>query len=97
MTGRCVAALALPLLLFVAFATPGARADTAAANACAGRLDKDAKAIYDATLPEVTPDADLRSLLTSHTRRLAMSGTISFGNARQSATAASECLQLARR
>jgi hypothetical protein len=96
MAGRCVAALALPALITV-FAASRAHADAAAANACAAHLDKDAKAIYDATLPEVTPGADLRELLTSNTRRLAMSGTISFGDARQSATAASECLQLARR
>lgn len=73
-----------------------ARADTAAANACAAKLSPDARTIYDRTLPQVTPDANLRDLLTSNTRSLAMSGTISFGNARDSATAASECLRLAR-
>jgi hypothetical protein len=89
-------ALMLPLLVALVSPASNARADTRAANACAARLDKDAKTIYDATLPELTPGSDLRSLLTKHTRGLAMSGTISFGDARQSATAASECLQLAR-
>jgi hypothetical protein len=75
------------------FAAAAARADTAAAKACATRLPKDAKAIFNATLPQVAPGSDLRSLLTSNTPRLAIFGTIDRGNARQS-TAAAERLKL---
>lgn len=89
------AALALTLLLPMVCAGHGARADSAAANDCAASLSKDAKTIFDATLPQVAPGADLRSLLTTNTRSLAMSGTIDRGSARQSATAAAKCLQRA--
>jgi hypothetical protein len=88
------AALALPLL--VAIAMPASSADTATAQACAASLPKDAKAIFDKTLPQVGPDANLRDLLTTNTRSLAMSGAIEIGSARASATAASECLQRAK-
>lgn len=87
------AGLALPLLL--AFASQGIGADTAAATACASKLPKDAKAIFDAMLPQIGPGADLRSLLTTNTRSLAMAGTIDRGSARESATAAAGCLQRA--
>ena len=59
------AALALTLLLPMVCAGHGARADSAAANDCAASLSKDAKTIFDATLPQVAPGADLRSLLTT--------------------------------
>jgi hypothetical protein len=88
------AALALPLL--IACAMPASSADTAAAQACAANLPKDAKAIFDKTLPQVGPDTNLRDLLTTNTRSLAMSGAIGIGSARASATAASECLQQAK-
>ncbi len=88
--------LALPLLLVVALSATGARADTAKATACAAKLTPDAKLIFDKTLPQVTPTADLRSLLTTNTRSLAMAGTISRANARTSATAAAQCLQQAK-
>lgn len=83
--------LALPLL--VALAPVAAHADAAALAACKAKLTPDAQAIFDKTLPQVTPDSDLRALLTSNTRSLAMAGTISMGNARASATAAGQCLQ----
>jgi hypothetical protein len=84
------AALALP----AGIVTTAASADPAAAQACATKLPKDAKAIFNATLPQVVPGSDLRSLLTANTRRLAFSGSIDRGSARESATAASECLKL---
>ena len=96
MTVRSVAgaaAFALPLLL--AFTSQGISADTAAATACAAKLPKDAKAIFDATLPQVGPGADLRGLLTTNTRSLAMAGTIDRWSARESATAAAGCLERA--
>ena len=86
------ASIALPLL--IALAMPNAHADTAKMTACAAKLTPDAKAIFDKTLPQVTPSSNLRTLLTSTTRSLAMSGSINMGNARQSATSAGQCLQL---
>ena len=82
-------------LLAVALAPAAARADHDAANACAAKLSPDAKAIFDATLPQVVPGANLRSLLTAKTRKLAFAGAIEVGNARASATEASQCLRLA--
>lgn len=67
----------------------------AGANACAAKLPKDARTIYDATLPKVTPGADLRDVVTNSTRDLAMAGSINRGSARQSATQAAQCLRLA--
>jgi hypothetical protein len=93
-TARGVA-LALPLLVSGALYTSGARADEAAANSCAAALPKDAKAIFDATLPQVGPGVDLRGLVTTNTRSLAMAGTIDRGSARQSAVAAAQCLERA--
>ncbi|HUC19050.1 MAG TPA: hypothetical protein VMA37_15330 [Acetobacteraceae bacterium] len=88
------AALAMVLSLPIVIGAGGARADEAAANACAAQLPKDAQAIFDATLPQLTANADLRSLVTANTRKLAMAGTINRGSARQSAVAAGKCLQL---
>ena len=84
----------LALILFVALAPMAAHADAAAMNACAAKLSPDAKMIFDKTLPQVGPNSDLRTLLTSSARSLVMSGTIKRGDARQSATAAGECLKL---
>jgi hypothetical protein len=81
-------------MLSAILAASEARADTSAANACATRLPKDAKAIFDATLSQVAPGSDLRSLVTANTRSLAISGDIDRGSARQSATAAAKCLKL---
>ena len=86
--------IALPLLLPMVFGVPGAHADPDAAQACAAGLPKDARAIFDAALPQLTPDVDLRKLVTSQTRSLAMSGTIARGTARSSAVAAAKCLKL---
>ena len=87
------AALVLPLLLAVVLAASDAHADVAAANACATTLPKDAKTIFDATLPKMTPGADLRAVVTATTRSLATSGAIDQGDARKSAIAAAKCLR----
>lgn len=71
-----------------------AAADSAAATACAERLPKDSKAIYDSTRPQVVPGANLRDLVTASTRQLVSSGAISMGGARGAAVAAGECLRL---
>jgi hypothetical protein len=89
-------ALTLVLLLpFVAAAT-GAHADTSAATSCATALPKDARAIFDATLPQLAPGGDLRATVTANTRSLAMAGTIERDTARDSAKAAAVCLKRAR-
>jgi hypothetical protein len=90
MIGRCIAVAAL---LTLAISSRG-YADTAAANSCAAKLPKDAKTIFDTTLPKVTPGADLRELLTTNTRSLAISGAVARSTARDSATAAAQCLRL---
>ncbi|MEJ0016662.1 MAG: hypothetical protein WDN25_08860 [Acetobacteraceae bacterium] len=92
MSNRNAVAL-LSVLLPLLLTAPGARANMAAANACAGALPRDARAIYDATLPKLGPGANLRDQVTQTTRGLAISGIIDRGNARQSGTAAGECLQ----
>ena len=80
------------LLPIFAVAAP-AHADPA--GVCAAQLPKDAKVIFDTTLPKVSPAADLRSIVTANTRSLAMSGQINPDVARESAMAAAKCLRLA--
>jgi hypothetical protein len=93
---RAVAAhagFALSLTLLLGSIAPAAKADTAAANACAANLSADAKTIFDKTLPQFAPGSDLRALLTTNTRSLAIAGTISRSSARESAIAAAACLE----
>lgn len=89
-----VVLLWLAVLLPLATAAGSADADEAAANACAAQLPQDARTIFAAVLPQLSPGADLRSLVVSNTRRLAIAGTISRSNARASAMAAGKCLRL---
>ncbi len=98
MTARFAArapALAFAFLAPFILCADGAHADSATANACAAQLPKDARTIFDTTLPELTPNANLRSLVVANTRKLALAGTISRDTARQSAIAAAKCLRLA--
>lgn len=96
MDAHTVAVAVMVLAVVTASSTARAgQAETAAANTCAGGLSKDAKAIFDATLPKVTPGVDLKSVVTSTTRSLAFAGTIDRGTARESATAAGACLKKA--
>lgn len=81
--------------LLLALAVPTAHANDAAAQACAAKLPKDAQTIFSASLPDVHPGVDLREVLTSHTRSLAIAGTIDRGNARSNAREAATCLRLA--
>jgi hypothetical protein len=96
-TRRSAVVLAVVLAVMLAcMSAPGpARANTAAANTCAAGLSKDAKSIFDATLPKVGPGVDLKSVVTSTTRGLAMAGTIGVGTARESAEEAGTCLKKA--
>jgi len=70
-----------------------AMADQAAADSCARNLSPEAQTIYSAAAPDMTKDAVIRDVLTSHTRELVMSGRVSLTDARSAATAAAECLR----
>lgn len=85
-----LACLALPL----AFASV-AHADATSAKACGAKLPKEAQVIFNQTLPQIAPGADVKGVLTNTTRSLAMNGTINRGTARASAQAAYKCLTLA--
>jgi hypothetical protein len=85
-------------------AAPAASASTASASsaspgkgkasACAAGLAKDAKAIYDATAPQVGSMATLRETVVEQTRSLVMAGKIGQASAKSSAQAAGECLAM---
>jgi hypothetical protein len=64
------------------------------ASACVAGLSKDAKAIYDATAPQVGTLATLRETVVEQTRSLVMAGKIGQGTAKSSAQAAGECLAM---
>jgi hypothetical protein len=64
------------------------------ASACAAGLSKDAKAIYDATAPQVGSLSTLRETVVEQTRSLVMAGKIGQGTAKSSAQAAGECLAM---
>lgn len=85
-----------PRILFVAaLLVPGAAfADQAAGSACAAKLPADAQTIYNASVGQVTPQTDLRALITDQTKSLVMAGTIQRASAKPSAQAAAKCLEL---
>lgn len=77
-----------------AVAAPGpARADQAAAKACADSLDPKARLVFDETAPKVKPGADVKDALRSAVRPLVMGGKLSRDDARAAAEAAGPCLQ----
>jgi hypothetical protein len=75
-------------------ASSSASSGKAKASACAAGLSKDAKAIYDATAPQVASLATLRETVVEQTRSLVMAGKIGQGTAKSSAQAAGECLAM---
>jgi hypothetical protein len=89
--------LALVVLLAPLLVVAGrdAHADAAAVQACAAKLPKDVRTVFDATLPYMAPGVDLRGLLTTTTKGLVQGGQIDQANARPSAVAAGQCLRLA--
>jgi hypothetical protein len=85
----------LPLLiLLVAGVSPAPAADPVAANACAAKLNPDAKSIYTDAVPSMTPGADLRSVLTRVVMPRVMHGDMTRHTAEPRAREASECLAL---
>ncbi len=83
------------LAMALVWAGPAA-ADRAAADRCAARLPKEARAIYSASVPRLGPGADGRAIVTEQTRALVMSGSVDHLTANQSAEAAAQCLMLLR-
>lgn len=80
------------LTMLIALTSPTA-ADEAAARGCAGKLGKDARMIFEAVAPGVTPSANLRDLVTAKTRELVIGGKINRSVAEPAALAAGECLK----
>ena len=70
-----------------------AAANRAAADACAASLAPEARLIFDAAAPSITPTAEIRPVLEEKTRALVSSGRVSRSSARGSATAAGNCLK----
>lgn len=85
----------VPALLvgLTAFAGP-AWADKAAADRCATKLSREARAIYTASAPLLAKGADGRAVVTEQTRKLVLSGQIDHMKAQESAMAAAGCLIL---
>ena len=83
----------LPGLMALLFFPTAARADRAAADACAATLNSESKIIYEAMLPVAGSGQDMRQAMTSTTTQLAISGKIQRATARDSAQAAGACLQ----
>ncbi len=71
-------------------------ADPAAAVKCRAGLAPDAKLIYDAAFPLVTPTTVIRDVLKQQTRSLVIAGKVKRATARDNAKAAGECLRLLR-
>lgn len=71
-----------------------ASAQSAAAKGCAGKLNKDAKTIFDQAAPAVAKGGAVKDAVSSTTRSLAMAGTIDRGAARPNAEAAGACLAM---
>ncbi len=69
-------------------------ADRVAADACAAKLTPDAKSLYDAVAPHVTPQTDLEDIMTAKIAPLVIFGYISRRAAEEHAPAAAECLKL---
>jgi uncharacterized protein YcfJ len=74
--------------------TTGARADKAAADACAAKLNADGKAVYAAVVASNPTTESLRSVVEREAKSLVMGGKISRGPARENAMAAGECVKL---
>jgi hypothetical protein len=86
----------LPFIAFAALAIVlplPAFADAASADACAKTLSPPSQMIYQATAPDIRQGVELKSVVTSHTRKLVMDGKIERSIARPSAVAAAACLK----
>lgn len=84
----------LILTALIALTPVFAKADQAAATACAGGLSPEAKTIYGKVAPSITPKTDIKEALTSAVRPMVMNGSMTRDVARTAAEDASECLKL---
>lgn len=83
----------LPVLLLAA--TPVLAApDPVAADACAAKLEPEAKAIYVAAAPSIKQGEEMRAVLTRVVMPKVMSGVMTRRAARPLAESASRCLGL---
>lgn len=87
---RIITALAL-----LALSTAPALAGAAEAKSCAASLDANGQTIFNAALPQATPGADLKAVVTTTTKSLVSSGQVPMSAARPAAMAAGQCLKLA--
>jgi len=87
---RIITALAL-----LALSAAPAFAGAAEAKSCAAQLDANGQLIFNTALPQVSPSADLRGVVTATTKSLVSSGQVPMSAARPAAMAAGQCLKLA--
>lgn len=87
----------LLLMLCAIGSAPAVAVDFAAADACAAKLNPDAKSIYTEAAPSMTkPGADMRAVLTKVMMPRVMHGDMNRRTAEPLAREASECLALMR-
>jgi len=85
----------LLLILIGITSGPALAADPGAADACAAKLNPDAKSIYTAAVPDMAkPGADMRAVLTRIVMPRVMHGDMTRKTAEPRAREASECLDL---
>jgi hypothetical protein len=86
----------LPLLILCSVGAGAALAnDPAAADACAAKLNPDAKSIYTEAAPSMAkPGADMKAVLTRVVMPRVMHGDMTRRTAEPRAQEASECLAL---
>jgi hypothetical protein len=70
-----------------------AKADQAAAQACAKGLPPEAMTIYQDSAPYVSAGTDMRSLLKTRVKALILAGSVQRATAHGSAVAAYGCLK----
>jgi hypothetical protein len=88
-------AIVLSLCLVFETCAP-ASANEAAANLCASSLDAEARVVFDTVQADPQPGQPLRNVLAVKVGGLVAAGKLSIFSARSAATAASECLRIAR-
>lgn len=86
----------LTAFALLAISAAPAFAGAAEAQSCAASLDANSQLIFNAALPQVSPSADLRAVVTTATKSLVSSGQIPMSAAKPAAMAAGQCLKLAK-
>jgi hypothetical protein len=81
-----------PVILLAAM--PAAASANPASAACAATLPGEASMIYQATVPDIRLDSNIRDIVVKKVRAMVISGQVSRATARSSAIAAGECLRL---